>query len=38
MKEEAMQAFWKQAGIAPGQAEGKPWKPTPDLLAFLQSL
>ncbi|WP_157271394.1 tyrosine-type recombinase/integrase [Azohydromonas aeria] len=36
MKREAMQAFWKQAGIEPAQARA--WKPKPDLLAFLQSL
>lgn len=36
MKREAMQAFWKHAGIEP--APGKPWRPKPDLLAFLQSL
>lgn len=36
MKLDAMQAFWQQAGIEPPST--KPWKPTPDLLAFLQSL
>lgn len=36
MKREAMEAFWKQAGLEPSQA--KPWKPKPDLLAFLKSL
>lgn len=36
MKREAMQAFWKKAGIEPVNA--KPWKPKADLLAFLQSL
>jgi integrase/recombinase XerD len=36
MKREAMQTFWKHAGIEPAAA--KPWKPKPDLLAFLQSL
>ena len=36
MKREAMQAFWKKAGIEPANA--KPWKPKADLLAFLQSL
>jgi site-specific recombinase XerD len=36
MKREAMQAFWKRAGIEPSHT--KPWKPKPDLLAFLQSL
>ena len=36
MKRDAMQAFWKKAGIEP--ATTKPWKPKADLLAFLQSL
>jgi integrase/recombinase XerD len=36
MKRDAMQAFWKKAGIEPTNA--KPWKPKADLLAFLQSL
>ncbi|MBT9495686.1 MAG: tyrosine-type recombinase/integrase [Paucibacter sp.] len=36
MKRDAMQAFWKKAGIEP--ANTKPWKPQADLLAFLQSL
>lgn len=36
MKREAMQSFWKHAGIEPSRT--KPWKPKPDLLAFLQSL
>lgn len=36
MKRDALQTFWKHAGIEPDPA--KPWKPTPDLLAFLQSL
>lgn len=36
LKREAMQAFWKKAGIEPANA--KPWKPKADLLAFLQSL
>ncbi len=36
MKREAMQAFWKRAGIEP--ARTKAWKPKPDLLAFLESL
>ncbi len=36
MKREAMQAFWKQAGIGP--ANTKAWKPKADLLAFLQAL
>jgi len=36
MKRDAMQAFWKKAGIEP--AGTKAWKPKGDLLAFLQSL
>ena len=36
MKRDAMRNFWKHAGIEPAQA--KPWRPKPDLLAFLQSL
>jgi site-specific recombinase XerD len=36
MKREALEAFWKRAGIEPINA--KPWQPTPDLLAFLASL
>ena len=36
MKRDAMQIFWQHAGIEPAKA--KPWKPKPDLLAFLQSL
>jgi len=36
MKRDAMQAFWKKAGIEPARV--KPWKPKADLLAFLQSL
>ncbi len=36
MKRDAMQAFWKKAGIEPANA--KPWKPKADMLAFLQSL
>ncbi len=36
MKREAMEAFWKKAGIEPTNA--KAWKPKADLLAFLQSL
>jgi integrase/recombinase XerD len=36
MKRDAMQAFWKKAGIEP--ARTKAWKPKSDLLAFLQSL
>ena len=36
MKRDAMQAFWKKAGIEP--ANTKAWKPRADVLAFLQSL
>lgn len=36
MKREAMQTFWKHSGIEPSRT--KPWRPKPDLLAFLQSL
>lgn len=36
MKREAMEAFWKKAGIEPANA--KPWKPKASLLAFFQSL
>jgi site-specific recombinase XerD len=36
MKRDALETFWKHAGIEPVQT--KPWKPKPDLLAFLQSL
>jgi site-specific recombinase XerD len=36
MKRDAMQNFWKHAGIEPARA--RPWRPKPDLLAFLQSL
>lgn len=36
MKRDAMQAFWKKAGIEPSNA--KAWKPKADLLAFLNSL
>ena len=36
MKRDAMQNFWKHAGIEPSNT--KPWKPKPDLLAFLQAL
>jgi integrase/recombinase XerD len=35
-KRDAMEAFWRKAGIDP--ANTKPWKPKADLLAFLQSL
>lgn len=36
MKRDAMQTFWKHAGIEPSRT--KPWKPKPDLLAFLHAL
>jgi hypothetical protein len=36
MKRDAMQSFWKKAGIEP--AATKAWKPEADLLLFLQSL
>jgi site-specific recombinase XerD len=36
MKREALETFWKHAGIEPSQTT--PWKPKPDLLSFLQSL
>ena len=36
MKREAMQAFWKQSEMESSRT--KPWRPKPDLLAFLQSL
>ena len=36
MKRDAMQTFWKHAGIEPARARS--WRPKADLLAFLQSL
>lgn len=36
MKDKALRAFWQHAGIEPSGVQ--PWKPTPDLLSFLQSL
>lgn len=36
MKREALESFWKHAGIA--HTRSKPWNPTPDLLAYLNSL
>lgn len=36
MKRDAMQAFWKRAGIEPAKTGA--WKPSGDLLSFLQSL
>lgn len=36
MKREALDRFWRRAGLSPTRAA--PWKPKPDLLAFLTSL
>ena len=36
MKRQALEAFWAQAGLSPERPT--PWKPKPDLLAFLDSL
>jgi integrase len=36
MRREALERFWRRAGLAPTRAA--PWKPKPDLLAFLTSL
>ena len=36
MKREALEAFWKHAGL--GRARARPWQPKSDLLAFLTSL
>lgn len=36
MKRDAMETFWHHSGIEPTNV--KPWKPKPNLLAFLQSL
>lgn len=36
MKREALEAFWQRAGLAPSRS--RPWRPNPDLLAFLESL
>lgn len=36
MKRDALQTFWNHADLEP--VKTKPWKPTPDLLSFLQSL
>ena len=36
MKRDALEMFWRHAGIEPVRA--KSWKPKPDLLAFLNSL
>jgi hypothetical protein len=36
MKRDALEAFWKRAGLEP-QARRK-WRPSPQLLAFLETL
>jgi len=36
MKREVLEAFWKRAGLTP--AAPKSWRPSPKLLAFLESL
>jgi integrase/recombinase XerD len=36
MKREALETFWRRAGLSPTRATE--WKPKPDLLAFLDSL
>src|SRR6266516_1637151 len=36
MKREVLEAFWKRAGLAP--TAPKRWRPSPKLLAFLESL
>ena len=36
MKREALEMFWRRAGLTPPRLT--PWKPKPDLLAFLSSL
>lgn len=36
MKRDALELFWRRAGLTPGRVT--PWKPKPDLLAFLSSL
>lgn len=36
MKRQVLDAFWKRAGLAP--AGSRKWKPSPNLLAFLQTL
>lgn len=39
MKRAVLEAFWKRAGIAERRASKRgPWKPSPDVLAFLSSL
>lgn len=36
MKRDALEVFWRRSGISPARVT--PWKPKPDLLAFLTSL
>jgi site-specific recombinase XerD len=36
MKRDALETFWKHAGLEPAQV--KPWRPKADLLTFLRSL
>lgn len=36
MKRAALEMFWRRAGLSPTRVN--PWKPTPDLLAYLNSL
>jgi site-specific recombinase XerD len=36
MKRDALEVFWRRSGLSPARAT--PWKPTPDLLAFLSSV
>lgn len=36
MKRDVLEAFWKRAGIK--KASGRPWHPSPKLLAFLETL
>jgi integrase len=36
MKREVLEAFWKRAGLAPDARRS--WRPSPKLLAFLETL
>jgi site-specific recombinase XerD len=36
MKRDVLEAFWKRSGLA--SKSGKPWHPSPKLLAFLEAL
>jgi site-specific recombinase XerD len=36
MKRDVLAAFWKRAGL--DRHPGRPWRPTPELIAFLESL